>query len=163
MELLDRISRFLSEILLWIAGFLLLIMILLICSNVFLRVVWIPVKGTFELMGYLVAIVTAFALGYTQIKRGHIAVDIVVLRFSKKLQRILNCINGFICTVFFAIVSWQIARYATTLLKTGEVTETLRIIYYPFTYGVALGCAALSLVFFTNFLKFLLQKKEEEK
>lgn len=163
MELLDRISRLLSEILLWIAGFLMLIMILLICSNVFLRVVWIPVKGTFELMGYLVAIVTAFALGYTQIKRGHIAVDIVVLRFSKKFQRILNCINGFICTGFFAIVSWQIARYATTLLKTGEVTETLRIIYYPFTYGVALGCAALSLVFFADFLKSLIRKKEDEK
>jgi len=33
-----------------------------------------------------------------------------------------------------------------TLRTSGEVTETLRIIYYPFTYGVALGCFLLSLV-----------------
>jgi len=36
------------------------------------------------------AIVTALALGYTQIKRGHVGIDIVVNQFSKKTQRILN-------------------------------------------------------------------------
>jgi hypothetical protein len=60
-------------------------------------------------------------------------------------------------------VSWQIARYATTLLKSGEVTETLGIIYYPFTYSVAFGFAILSLVFLNDFLKAILQKVEEKK
>jgi hypothetical protein len=31
----------------------------------------------------------------------------------------------------------------------------LQIIYYPFAYGVALGCAVLSLVFLIDFLKLL--------
>jgi TRAP-type C4-dicarboxylate transport system permease small subunit len=138
-------------------------MMLLTCANIFMRIVWMPVRGTFELMGYGGAIVTAFALGYTQTKRGHIAVDILVLKFSQKSQRILNCINYFICMIFFTIVSWQIARYATTLLKSGEVTETLGIIYYPFTYSVAFGFAILSLVFLNDFLKSILQKTEEKK
>ncbi|MGM0383260.1 MAG: TRAP transporter small permease [Thermodesulfobacteriota bacterium] len=150
-----------NQILLWFAGISLIIMILLTCSNIFLRLVWIPVKGTFELMGFLGAITTAFALGYTQIKRGHIAIDIVVSSFSKRNQGILNSINYLISALFFVIVSWQIAKYATTLLKSGEITETLRIIYYPFTYGVALGCVALSLVFFVDFLKTVLPKKED--
>jgi TRAP-type C4-dicarboxylate transport system permease small subunit len=161
MEFLDRLSRLLNQILLWFAGISLIIMILLTCSNIFLRLVWIPVKGTFELMGFLGAITTAFALGYTQIKRGHIAIDIVVSSFSKRNQGILNSINYLISAIFFVIVSWQIAKYATTLLKSGEITETLRIIYYPFTYGVALGCVALSLVFFVDFLKTVLPKKED--
>ena len=110
---------------------------------------------------FLGAVVTAFALGYTQIKRGHIAVDILVQRFSRRTQRILNGLNYFICTIFFCLVSWQIARYATTLRETGEVTETLQIIYHPFTYGVALGCAVLSLVFLTDFLKTLFQRQED--
>lgn len=160
MELLDKISHFFSVVLLWIAGVLLLTMIFLVCSNVFLRIVWVPVKGTFELMGYIVAVVTAFTLGYTQIKKGHIAVDILVLRFSKKIQKILNSINYLICTIFFAIVAWQIGKYASTLLKTGEVTETLRIIYYPFTYAVAFGCIVFSLVFLSEFLKSFFQKSE---
>jgi TRAP-type C4-dicarboxylate transport system permease small subunit len=112
-------------------------------------------------MGYFGAVVMAFALGYTQMQRGHIAVDIVVLGFPKRAQRVLNGINSLLCMAFFAIASWQIARYATTLWRTGEVTETLRIIYYPFTYAVALGCATLSLVFLTGFLKTIFESKDK--
>ena len=157
MELLDKISRILNGILIWIAGIFLLAMILLTCSNIFLRLVWTPVKGTFELMGFFGAIVTAFALGYTQIKRGHIGIDILVSQFSTKTQRILNSINYFICMVFFGIAGWQVAKWATILWKTGEVTETLRIIFYPFTYGVALGCLILTLVLFVDLLKVLIE------
>jgi len=163
MFFLDKVTRIMSQILLVIAGGFLGIMIILTCANIFFRAIWFPIVGTFELIGYFTAIVTAFALGYTQIKRGHIAVDILVLRFSEKTQRILNAINNLFCMIFFALVSWQIAKYATILLKTGEVTETLRIVYYPFTYGVSLGCAVLSLVFLTNFLQSILQKEEDEK
>jgi TRAP-type C4-dicarboxylate transport system permease small subunit len=161
MDVLDKIVRVLNKVLICIAGLILVAMITMTCANIFLRIVWVPVKGTFELMGYGGAVVMAFALGMTQVKRGHIAVDILVQRFPKSTQRILTGINCIVCTLFFAVVSWQIAKYATTLLKTGEVTETLRIIYYPFTYGVALGCAILSLVFFTDLLKTFFQKVED--
>jgi TRAP-type C4-dicarboxylate transport system permease small subunit len=163
MDVLDKISHTLNQILIWVAGFLLAAMICLTCANIFLRIVWVPIIGTFELIGYFGAVMTAFAVGYTQIRRGHISVDIVVLGFSKKTQNILNDINCFICMVFFAIVSWQIASYATTLLKTGEITETLRIVYYPFTYGVALGFAVLSLVFLNELLGSLFRKMGDEK
>lgn len=163
MEFLERVSEFLNRMLIWIAGIFLGAMIFLTCANIFLRVVWAPVRGTFELMGYFGAIVTAFALGYTQIGRGHIAVDILVLRFSGKIQRILNGINYFICMIFFAFAGWQIAKWATTLWKTGEITETLRIIYYPFTYGVALGCFVLSLVLLVDLLKVLIEEKERNR
>jgi TRAP-type C4-dicarboxylate transport system permease small subunit len=163
MEFLDKLSHFLNRFLIWIAGCFLGIMILLTCANVFLRLVWVPLRGTFELMGYFGAVVTAFALGYTQIRRGHIAVDILVLRFSKKIRRRLNGINNLICMTFFAIVAWRVTGHAWTLCQTGEVTETLHIIYYPFTFAVALGCATLSLVFLTGLLKSFLQGEESER
>jgi TRAP-type C4-dicarboxylate transport system permease small subunit len=161
MAYLEKVTQILNQVLLWIAGCLLGAMIVLTCANVLLRLIWVPVAGTFELMGYFGAVLTAFALGYTQIRRGHIAVDIVVLGFSKGAQRMLNRINSLICVVFFALVAWQITKYATTLLRSGEVTETLRIIYYPFTYCVALGCVTLSLVFLTDFLKSFYQREDE--
>jgi TRAP-type C4-dicarboxylate transport system permease small subunit len=159
MEFLDKLSRFLNQVLVWIAGVFLAGMILLTCSNIFLRIVWVPVKGTFELMGFFGAIVTAFSLGYTQIKRGHIGIDLMVNQFSAKTQRILNGINYLICMIFFAIVGWQIANWATTLWKTGEVTETLRIIFYPFIFAVAFGCVVLALVLLVDFLKALIERK----
>jgi TRAP-type C4-dicarboxylate transport system permease small subunit len=159
MEQLDKISRFLNEVLIWIAGVFLVTMILLTCSNIFLRLVWTPIRGTFELMEFFGAIVTAFALGYTQIHRGHIGIDIVVNQCSEKTQRIINSISYSICMVFFCIAGWQIARWATVLRKTGEVTETLRIIFYPFTYAVAFGCIILALVLLVDLLKVLIQGK----
>lgn len=162
MTTLDKISQILNQALMWIAGVFLVAMVVLTCANVFLRVVWMPVRGTFEIMGFLGAIVTAFALGYTQIKRGHIAVDILIKKFSKKAQRIANSLSCFICMVFFSMAAWQIAKWASTLRESGEVTETLQIVYYPFTYGVAIGCAILALVFFIDFLKFFIGQEEED-
>jgi len=159
VELLDKISRVLNQVLVWTAAVFLVSMILLTCTNIFLRLVWMPVRGTFELMGFFGAIVTAFALGYTQINKGHIGIDIVVNLFSAKTRKILYGINYFICMIFFAIAGWQIAKWATTLRQTGEVTETLRIIFYPFTYGVALGSIILALVLLVDLLKVLVEGK----
>lgn len=163
MELLDRVSHFLNQVFIWIAGIFLAAMVLLACANIFFRLVWVPVRGTFELMGYFGAVVTALTLGYTQSKGGHIAVDILVLRFSPKTKRFLQGTNNLICLIFFALVAWQVTKYARNLWITGEVTETLGIIYYPFTYGVAAGCAVLCLVFFSDFLKTIFNKKESNK
>ncbi len=162
MHALAKVTLFLNRLLIRIGGFFLVAMILLTCTNIFLRLVWVPVKGTFELMGFFGAAATAFALGYTQIKRGHISVDILILSFSKKTRRVLDVINSLICMVFFAFVSWQIAKYAGILKATGEVTETLRFPYYPFTYAVAAGCGVLALVFLTELLKSLISGKEDE-
>ena len=161
MLILDRVNHYINLVLMGIAGLFLVAMIALTCANVFLRLVWIPVAGTFELMGYFGAVITAFAMGYTQINKGYIAVDIVVLGFSKRTQKILNAINTVICSGFFGLATWQIAKYAANLRETEEVTETLQIIYYPFAYAVAFGCAALALVFFIEFLKILVAIKEE--
>ena len=156
MVVLEKISNVLNQALLWIAGLFLLAMITISGANIVLRLFGLPIRGTFELMGYFGAVVTAMALGYTQIKRGHIAVDIVVLRFSEKTQRILLAVNHLVCTAFFIIVALQVYKYATTLWETGEVTETLQIVYYPFTYAVALGWLVLAFTFFVDFLKSLL-------
>ncbi len=161
MKVLNKLCDRLTRVLLWMGSFFLVAMIVLTCMNILLRLVWIPVKGTFELMGFFGAIVTAFALSYTQKRRGHIAVDILINTFSEKTRRIVDIINHTICCLFFCIAAWQIAVKATTLLHTGEITETLRIIYYPFTYGVAFGCVVLSLILFQDLVKTIIAKKED--
>ena len=153
MVILQKISRVLNRTFMWVAGAFMVAMILITCANIFLRVVWVPIKGTFELMGLFGAVATAFVLGYTQLKKSHISVDILFDGFPQKVQKILNGINYFVCMIFFAIAGWQISRLATNLWKTGEVTETLRIIYYPFTYAVAFGCFLLALALLVDFLK----------
>jgi len=153
MVALEKIIRNLNLLFIWVAGICLTAMILITCANIFLRLVWMPLKGTYELMGFFGAIVTAFSLGYVQMKKAHTRVDILVDSFPGKLQVVLNAVNLFVCTIFFVIAGWYIAKYAATLWSTGEVTETLRIVYYPFTYGVAGGCFLIALVMLVGILK----------
>ncbi len=160
MRVLEKISQTLNRLLVFIGGFFLVGMILLACANIFSRLVWVPIRGTFELMGYFGAVVTAFALGYTQLNKGHIAVDVLVNTFSKNTQRVIRIINHLLGAVFFILAAWQISIKAATLLRTGEVTETLRMIYYPFTFAVALGCIVLALVLITDLLKLFIPEKE---
>jgi TRAP-type C4-dicarboxylate transport system permease small subunit len=162
MDTLEKINAGLNLALIWIAGFFMVVMMVLTCANIVLRLVWIPIAGTYELMGYCGALVTAFALGYTQIKKGHVAVDILVQRFSKRTKRILEGVNHLILLLFFSVVAWQIAQYGMVLWKTGEVTETLRIVYYPFAFAVAFGCLTLVLAFLTQLLKAVLPEKESK-
>jgi len=159
MGVLEKIYRILNLVFIWSAGLCLAAMILMTCANIFLRVVWLPLKGTYELMGYFGALVTAFALGYTEMKKAHIAVDVLVMLFNRKVQLILQGVNCLICTIFFSLAGWQLSQYATTLWKTGEVTETLLIAYYPFAYGVAGGCLLLALVMLVEFLKLLFTRQ----
>lgn len=160
MDLLMRINKFLSKLLTLTGGVLLLCMILLTCANIFIRQFYIPIRGTFELMGYAGAVVTAFALGYTQFTNGHISVDVLVNAYPKPLKRVVSIFNHAVCCIFFLIASWQIVQKALTLKNAGEISETLRIIYYPFTLTVALGCLILALALFTDFLKAVLPQKE---
>ena len=78
-------------------------------------------------------------------RRGHISVDVLVNSFSKKARTLLTAANNSICVIFFSLAAWQMMVKAATLFRTGEVTETLRIVYYPFTIAVAVGCLALVL------------------
>ncbi len=156
-----RLVHRLNRALVGIAGVFLLAMIALTCGNILLRWIWTPIPGAVELMGFFGAMAGSFALGYTQIHRGHIAVDILVRTFSPGARRWLHVLNNLICMVFFGFVAWQLGVKATTLMTTGEVTETLRIIYYPFTYGVAAGCGGLALVFFSDLLALFRPQPED--
>ena len=161
MQILASVTRFLDGVLAFVAGVALVSMVLLTCSNIFLRTIWIPISGTFELLGFLGAIATTFALGYTQRFRMHIAVTVLVDRFSSVTKTALIVLNDLICMVFFILAGWQIILMSNNYVRQGEVTETLQIIFYQFTYGTALGCLMLALVFLSQALQTIFVKQED--
>jgi TRAP-type C4-dicarboxylate transport system permease small subunit len=158
---MERFSSVLNRILMGIGGFFLAALVILTCANIFLRAVWVPVRGTFELMGFFGAVVTAFALGHTQRSKGHIAVDILLNAFAPNIRRVLMIFSYGLCAVFAGLAAWQVTVKAMVLLRTGEVTETLRMIYYPFTFAVALGCLVLAVSLVVDVIVLIRAKKEE--
>ncbi len=162
MVWLEKISNLLNKWFLWMGGAALLLMIGIACANMLLRPLGAPLKGAYELVGFLGALTIALALGYAQISGSHIAVDVLTTHYSKKMQRMINAISSFLCMIFFVLVSWQTAVFATTIWKRGETSETLRIIYHPFVYLVSICCGLLALVLLVDFLKSFATEEREK-
>jgi TRAP-type C4-dicarboxylate transport system permease small subunit len=152
---LNGLSVLLNKVLVGIAGTVLVLMVALACANVALRSFGYPIKGTFELIGFFGAIVAAFALGITQINKQHIAVDVVINLFPKSIKRILAGIGSLVAMVFFVLAAWQTVQWGTTLWRVHELSETLRIVYFPFVYAVSLGCSVIALVLLIDMLRLI--------
>ncbi len=162
MNYLERFNVFLNKVLMFVGSIAVLLLMSIATVNAFLRIPLIKAtwRGAYETVGFLGAIVIAFALGYTQKRKDHIVVDILTEKFPKKVNRVLDGINYFITTIFFAIVAWQVFIWGMKISRSGEVSETLKIIFHPFIYSVSLGFAAFSLTLILDFLKNLKGKED---
>jgi TRAP-type C4-dicarboxylate transport system permease small subunit len=162
MNYLEKINHFLNKILMFVGSVAVLLLMSIATVNAFLRIPFIKStwRGAYETVGFLGAIVIAFALGYTQKRKDHIVVDILTEKFPKRVNRVLDGINYFITTIFFAIVSWQVFAWGIKISKSGEVSETLKIVFHPFIYSVAFGFAVFSLTLIIDFLKNLKSKED---
>jgi TRAP-type C4-dicarboxylate transport system permease small subunit len=128
-----------------------------VCLRFFLNA---PYRGAYELVGFSGAIVIAFALGYTQKRKDHIVVDILTEKFSKPVVKFLDIISYFIMMIFFAMVAWQVLVWGMKIMKSGEVSETLKIIFHPVIFGVSIGFAVFSFTLLIDFLKTIWGKEE---
>jgi TRAP-type C4-dicarboxylate transport system permease small subunit len=81
-------------------------------------------------------------------------------KFPKRVNRILDGINYFITMIFFAIISWQVLVWGMKISRSGEVSETLKIVFHPFIYSVSFGFAVFSLTLIIDFLKNLKSKED---
>lgn len=162
MNYLEKINVFLNKILMVLGSVAVLLLMAIATTNAFLRIPLIKStwRGAYETVGFLGAIVIAFALGYTQKRKDHIVVDILTEKFPKRINRVLDGINYFITTIFFAIVSWQVFVWGMKISKSGEVSETLKIVFHPFIYSVAFGFAVFSLTLIIDFLKNFKSKED---
>jgi len=133
-------------------------MMFLTAADVTLRYVFNrPIPGSYELTEFLMAILVAFALAYTQVHKGHVSVDLVISRFPPRAQAVINTITIFFSLGIFAIITWRSIVYAGNVRLEGFVTSALDIPIYPFVYVVAFGSAILCLVLIYNLFEHLHQ------
>ncbi|HEX9850504.1 TRAP transporter small permease [Candidatus Deferrimicrobium sp.] len=157
---LERLSELLRKGMMIVGGVSLLAITLLATMNVALRIFHVPVSGSYEVVSFLGAIVTAGALGYTQKRKDHIVVDILSDKFPSKVKRVLDRVSYLLILVFFSIVSWQTFVYGKRLMRTGELSETLKIAYYPFVFLVGIGFAVLALTSFLDLIETFWTREE---
>lgn len=141
---LEAVNHGFNGLLAGLAGVSLLAMMTVIVGNMFLRAFATPFAGAFETVGWLAAITTALALGYTQIHKGHVDIDLVVRLLPPTVQRILRVLVALASAAFFVLLAWRLAEMAGRLREVGTVSEALRVPFHHFVYLVALGALGLA-------------------
>jgi TRAP-type C4-dicarboxylate transport system permease small subunit len=152
----NGLSRFFNVI----AGISLTFLMLLTVMDVILRALKMPIVGTYELVAFSGAVVIGFAVPLTSWLRGHIFVDFFILRFSQKVRNIFNITTRCLVIVLFFLIGWNLIKYGMDLQKSGEVSLTLQMPFYPVAYGVAVCCFVQCLVLICDVIKIFGGKYE---
>lgn len=153
-----KFNNYLNRLLAFFSGVSVLILTAVAAGNMLLRIVYVPINGSYELIGFFGAVAIGFALGYTQIRKDHIIVTIFTDKYPKKVIPFLNGINYIVNTFFFALVSWQTLKWGIKIANTGEISETLKIVFHPFVYCLAFGFAALALTLLIDFFRLFFKE-----
>ena len=164
---IDRLEKFansFSNWLNWVAGVGLVGMLALAVADIlgiklaqagvpFFR----PIPGGIEVLAFLGVVVTGFAIAYTQVLRGHIKVEFVVMRLP---QRVQGAIAAFVCLLgltLFVLLGWQSLEYGLSLQRVGTVSMTQGIPFYPFVYAITFCCIPICLLLLVEFLRSVLK------
>jgi TRAP-type C4-dicarboxylate transport system permease small subunit len=153
MYTFEKISHAMAKRLYWVAGVAIVVMMLLTCADVVLRYFRKPIPGTYELVCFLGAAAVAFSMAHTSVERGHVAVTFVVSLFPRRIQGLIESITTIFGLFFFSLIAWQCVIYANELRRSGEVSLTLELPFYPFVYGISFSAVVVCLILLSDLFK----------
>ncbi len=156
LKKVHQISRAINVV----AGIAITFIMLLTVGDVILRIFRKPIVGTYELVGFTGAIVVGFAIPLTSWMRGHIFVDFFTQKFPQNVQRIFNVVTRCLGIGLFFLIAWNLIKVGMDLQKSGEVSPTLQLPFYPVAYAVGIICFIQCLVLFCDIIKIFGGKYE---
>jgi C4-dicarboxylate transporter DctQ subunit len=146
----------------WVSVAALIGMMLLTSSDVVLRYMGYPIKGTFDIVGLLGTVVVALPIAYTQILGRHIATDFMGSRGNQVVRTINNSIVCLLGIGTYALIAWQCSLLGTKLWRIGRVSDTIEIPLFPLVYVVAFGCALNCFVLLVDFYNLFAKSGRKE-
>lgn len=150
----------LSKILSSISSVALVSIMVLTVADVILRIFKRPITGTYEIVGLLGAIVIGFGIPITSWIRGHIYVDFLTQKFPQGRRNVVNIFTRLLGIGLFFVAGWNLIIVGMDLYRTGEVTLTRQLPFYPVAYGLAVSCFVQCLVLICDIIKVLGEEYE---
>ena len=149
LQLVFRLSKCTNHV----AGVSLTAVMLITVADVLLRSLGRPIVGIYEFVAFAGAVVIGFSIPFTSWVRGHIYVDFFVGKLPSRGRRILHLLTRFLGIGLFGLTGWNLLKYAQDLHRSGEVSPTLHLPFYPIVYAIGLACLVESLVLLSDIVK----------
>jgi TRAP-type transport system small permease protein len=121
-----------------------------------------PITGVFEVTEYLVLILIFSFIGYTQSEKGHVAVDLLLVKFPRRIRTLIEIGNHFVCLLLMGLITWMGGQKALELKEVGEASPNLQIPAYPFVFFLVLGSAVMCIELVRDILELFSSGKQED-
>jgi TRAP-type C4-dicarboxylate transport system permease small subunit len=144
-----------------IAGTVLAFMIILTVCDVILRNFGHPITGSMEIIQYGGSIVFGFSIPYATWTGAQVIVDLITQKLRPRNQKILNAITRSVGIALLLFVAINFFMYGLDVKRTGELTASFKIPYYPFCFAIAISFLFQSLTIFCDLMKTIRGEKNE--
>ncbi|MBW2207369.1 MAG: TRAP transporter large permease subunit [Deltaproteobacteria bacterium] len=153
---LEKFANPLSRIADSVGRAILALMVLLITLDVVLRYFFNrPIKGSYELVEFMMVLLVFLGLAFTQTKKNHVSITLFTGKLSPSQMAVIGSVTYLLCLIIFSMITWRCLLQAEALRLNGTSSDILFIPNFPFMWVVVFGSALLSLVFLIDFLKSL--------
>jgi TRAP-type transport system small permease protein len=150
---IERRVHQISRILMYAVTVLLFLIMLMQTVDVFGRYLFDkPLKAAMDYIEVAMSLLVFWGLAYCASENGHVKVDVVTARLSKRVVNIIDRFTFGAGAFILAIITWRLAFRAWSILQNlpGPVTLTMLIPYWPFLILATIGC-------FFFFLEYLIR------
>jgi TRAP-type C4-dicarboxylate transport system permease small subunit len=137
---LERVANPLSRIADSVGRVILVLMVLLITLDVVLRYFLNrPIKGSYELVEFMLAMIVFLGLAYMQTKKGHVSINLLTNNLSSSQNSVIRSATYLLCLIIFSLISWRCMVQAEVLRTSGTSSDVLSIPNFPFMWVVVFG------------------------
>ncbi|MDF3072466.1 MAG: hypothetical protein K0S54_133 [Alphaproteobacteria bacterium] len=108
-----------------------------------------PFSGANESVEVALAVSIAMTLAYTQYKREHIVVDVVVQNFSrvgKRISLVIELVVGLVCMFLITWRAWELALESTKMRETASSLYSFPIYPWKILFAIGLSLAMVEFV-----------------
>lgn len=131
----------------------LLAMMMMTVVDVIMRYFFLqPIIGSVELSTILMVCVVFLGIAWCALNDGHISVDIITGKLSKKGRAVLNSFDNILTFVLALLIAWRSFREALSVKEMEVTSPLLGIPRYPFVFVTAFG---FLLLFFAALILFI--------
>jgi TRAP-type C4-dicarboxylate transport system permease small subunit len=152
-SIVRRIVKRISEWMVVVSCVMLAIMMFVSTADVIGRYFFDkPLEGSWELTGMSLVVCGSFAMAYTQFVKGHIQINIICDRLSRRWRAGVYIFSYTVCIIACALVVWQAGtRMVDYFGKTvGGETISLGMPIWPFMLAMVIGFFWIALTFIVD-------------
>jgi TRAP-type C4-dicarboxylate transport system permease small subunit len=131
-KLVSKLSRFLGVI----AGSTLVAVMLMTVLDVILRYFGRPIVGIYDIVALGGAVIIGFSMPLAAEKKVHVYMEMGLQSYSRTVKHVLSFVTRVILFGISFLVAWNLIQLGIDFRQTGEVSLTIKIIYYPIAMGL---------------------------